>query len=193
MAETLRPVGLAKLLDLLDRGLDVRQRTGCGPAVHDKLIHISVRHVLHTTEVGHDHRDRAAHARAATHEDPIVLVVASDPLNRLIERSWLCFPEFLERDSVINDAGGRRRSEFFGNQQYGADLRRRLLGFINVSHEERIRNLIHGASIREDGAEVKQKAANDWLQRSFLERYTLPKVTTANAGTDRSTGRTETR
>jgi hypothetical protein len=35
--------------------------------------------------------------------------------------------------------------------------------------------LIHGVSIREDAADVKQKAADDRLQRSFPERYTACK------------------
>ena len=77
--------GLAKLEDLFDRRLNIGQRTGCGPAVHDKLIHISVRHVLHTTEVGHDDGYGTAHARSATDEDPIIRMVTIDPINRLLK------------------------------------------------------------------------------------------------------------
>jgi hypothetical protein len=172
MAETLRPVGLAKLLDLLDRGLDVRQRTGCGPAVHDKLIHISVRHVLHTTEVGHDDGYGTAHARSATDEDPIIRMVTIDPINRLLKGGRFGFTEFLERNSFVNDTGRRVGGEFFSNQENGADLRRRLLYLINVSHEERIRNLIHGASIEEDRLHVKHKRYGHRLQSTFSERYT---------------------
>lgn len=156
--------GPAKLLDLFDRSLDIRQRAGSGSPVHDELKDVSIGHAMHATQIGHDDRDGAAHAGTAAHENPVVSMVTGDPLDRLIQRGRLGFAELFEWNSIIDDAGRRFRREFFGDQKDSADLSRRFFRLVDISHKECIRNLIHAVSIREDRLEVKQKGASTWLQ-----------------------------
>lgn len=155
--------------DLLDRRLDIRQRTGCRPSSHDELKDVRIGHVMDTTEIGHDDRHGTAHSRAATDKHPIVLMVARDPFNRVFERGRVCFAEFFEWNPLVDDTGGRLRGEFFGNEQHGADMSRRLLGLVDISHKEGIRNLIHETSIREDRREVKQKRTRPSVAVTFFK------------------------
>ena len=52
---TLGAASVAQLLNLLNRRLDIRQRTGCGPPSHDELKDVSICHVVHATQIGHHH------------------------------------------------------------------------------------------------------------------------------------------
>ena len=155
----LRLASLTKFLYLFDRGLDIGQRTGCRTTSHDELKHVSIGHVVNATQIGHDDGHRTAHSRPAAYKNPIVRMVARNPFNSLVQGSRFRLPEFLEGDPFIDHSCGRLGREFFGHQKHGTDLSGRLFDLVNISHEERIRNLIHTASIREDCAHVKRKGA----------------------------------
>lgn len=90
----------------------------------------------------------------------LIRMMARDPVNGPVQGSRLRFPEFFQRNSLIDDAGWRIRGKFLRNEKHRLNVSRRPLRFQNISHIKRIGNLMHGVStsIREAGMEVKQKA-----------------------------------